>query len=279
MSEPLISSEWLNENLDDPDLIILNASQKVNKAGLTTEYAFSQIVGSVFFDLEDSFSDKANELPNMLPSPEVFEMECRKLGINRNSKIVVYDNLGIYSSPRVWWMFRSMGHNAVAVLNGGLPDWAKKGFAIEPFQSDPSKLIGNFKSKFNSYSVKNLAEIRNNLESKNALVCDARSKGRFNGTAPEPRKELRSGHIPHSINIPFQNVLKNGRFKSKAELKKLFNSLSLKNQPLTFSCGSGLTACIVLLAAELVLDNPKSVYDGSWTEWASNSDMPIAPQY
>lgn len=278
MLEPIISSEWLNKNIDDPDLVILNASQKDNKARLATQYADTQIVGSKFFDLTSNFSDKANDIPNMLPSPEVFEKECRKLGINRNSRIVVYDNLGIYFSPRVWWMFKSMGHKEVAVLNGGLPDWVANGYAVEPFQANQPEQSGNFEASFDSTSAKSLEQIKTNIGSNNSLVIDARSEGRFNGTAPEPRKGLRCGHIPHSMNIPFKDVLSDGRFKSKANLTKVFESFRLDKQPLIFSCGSGLTACIVLLAAELVLDNHKSVFDGSWTEWALNENLPIETQ-
>ncbi len=267
MTDPIVSSEWLKENLDAPDLIILDASSKNNKAGLTTEFENIQIAGARYFDIKNNFSDKSSKYPNMLLSSEQFEIECKNLGINDSSRIVVYDNLGIYTSPRVWWMFKTMGHDKIAVLNGGLPDWINKGYRTE--QSKKSEFDpGNFESNFRAEKVKDFDFIKKNLKSQTALVLDARSANRFNGIAPEPRKGLRSGHIPKSVNVPFQNVLMNGKYKSKNELSILFANLKVDEKPLIFSCGSGITACIILIACELILENEKSVYDGSWTEWA-----------
>ncbi len=179
----------------------------------------------------------------------------------------MYDNLGIYSSPRVWWMFKTMGHQNVYVLNGGLPDWIENKYPTEEKQPQQYEL-GSFKAQFNSEKVKNYNFIKNNLNNERQLVIDARSSGRFNGTAPEPREGLRSGSIPNSVNIPFGDVLENGKYKSKEELKTIFSKINPENKALIYSCGSGLTACIILLAGELLLPNKTSVYDGSWTEWA-----------
>ena len=192
------------------------------------------------------------------------------MGINQNSKIVVYDNLGIYTSPRVWWMFKTMGHQEVAVLNGGLPEWVKKGYATTSIQQNTYKK-GNFKATLNSDVVLNFEAMQSCSTNREAIIFDARSKGRFEGTAPEPRAGLRSGSIPNSLNLPWKEVLKNGKFKSKKALKEIFSKIK-KEESMVFSCGSGLTACIILLAAELVNDNPKRVYDGSWTEWAQRVD-------
>ena len=266
MLKPIVSAKWLFENLSDPDLILLNASPSSNVSGLKSELDEIQIASSRLFDLKKNFSDKKSDLPNTLLSAKDFQKEVRKLGINQNSKIVVYDNLGIYTSPRVWWMFKTMGHQDVAVLNGGLPDWVKKGYATESIQQDTYKK-GNFTASLNSDMVKNFEAMQSCSLNQEAVIFDARSKGRFEGTAPEPRAGLRSGNIPNSLNLPWKEVVKNGKFKSKKALKEIFSTVK-KEERIVFSCGSGLTACIIFLAAELVVDNPKSVYDGSWTEWA-----------
>jgi len=266
MIETLVSSEWLKDNMSDPDLIILDASLQENKAGLKTNLGAIQIANARKFDLETAFSDVSSCYPNTLLSPEAFETACRNLGINKTSKLVVYDNLGVYSSPRVWWMFKVMGHKDIAVLDGGLPDWLVEGGVTVPCKKKTFSK-GSFVTDFQITLVRDFDFIKKNSRSQSALVIDARSVDRFNGLIPEPRKGVRSGNIPNSINIPFQSVLEKGKFKSKKELRTLFNSFDINNTSLIFSCGSGLTACIVLLACELVLENKKAVYDGSWTEW------------
>jgi thiosulfate/3-mercaptopyruvate sulfurtransferase len=265
---PIVSSKWLNENLSNENLVILDASQKNNKAGLESEFKNICIKGSRIFDIKNDFSETTSLFPNTLLSPEKFEMACQKLGINQNSRIVVYDNLGIYTSPRVWWMFKIMGFENISVLDGGLPNWIDNNFETEKIiQKKYSS--GDFKVAFKSEKVTFFNGIKTNLKTQEFLVIDARSVDRFNGLIPESRKGLRSGNIPNSINIPHFNVIKNGKMKSKTELTKLFaNFVSDTKKPLIFTCGSGITACIILLASELVLENKKSIYDGSWTEYA-----------
>ncbi len=274
MNAPIITTDWLNQHLNDPNLIILDASPTTNKSNLKADFEGLQIKGTRFFDLKKQFSDLTAEMPNTLPNPKAFEEAARTLGIKKQSKIVVYDNLGIYASPRVWWMFSTMGHQDIAVLDGGLPEWCKKGFEVEPKQTAIYEL-GNFIARPNFKLKKDIADILQNMEQKQALVLDARSAGRFNGTAPEPRAHLKSGRIPNSLNLPFPSVLNNGKFKSKKELQAIFNDLNISDQPLIFSCGSGLTACVIMLAAELVIKNEKAIYDGSWTEWAQKQPMNI----
>ena len=264
---PIVSVQWLKENLADADLIILDASPVSNKSSLSSQYPGLRIPGARFFDLKQKFSDPDADMPNTLPSPEAFQRECQALGINQSSKIVVYDNLGIYASPRVWWMFKAMGHEKVAVLDGGLTEWGKQGMDMEPIQ-EASYEKGDFEAKPGLHIKKEMEEVRQNVNTQESLVLDARSSGRFNGTAPEPREGLSSGHIPGSKSLPFSQVLEEGKFKSPKDLSELFEGLNPEKKPLVFSCGSGLTACITYLAAELVDDAPKSVYDGSWTEWA-----------
>ena len=268
MIKPLVSSQWLNENLNSSDLIILDVSGSNNKAGLTPEFQNKKIKGARYFDLENTFSNSNGLFPNTFPSEEQFEKGCRSLGIKNSSRIVVYDNLGIYTCPRVWWMFKVMGHEKVHVLNGGLPDWINKGFeTVEHYQLKNKS--SDYKTKLQVENIRSIDFIKSNISEQKHLLIDARSEGRFNGTAKEPREGLRSGHIPNSINIPFSYMLKSGKYKSLAELKAIFKSYDLEDRSLVFSCGSGITACIVLFASEMVLNNSTSVYDGSWTEWAS----------
>lgn len=272
MHQLIVSSQWLKEQFNDPNLVILDASANNNKSNLATALKGQQIKGARPFHIKEAFSLPTSKFPNMLPSPEQFAEGCRKLGINQSSKIVVYDNLGIYTSPRVWWMFKTMGHENVVVLNGGLPDWAAQGFPIEQIV-EKAFPTGDFQATLKEEKVKDFDFIVKNLPRQASIIIDARSAGRFHGVAPEPRKELKSGHIPHSFNIPYTTVLENGKFKSLDELKSIFaKQVLIDDRPLVFSCGSGITACIILLASELVLDNPTSVYDGSWTEWVQRAD-------
>lgn len=274
MNKILVTSDWLNEHLSHPDLIILDASEESNVAGKKVEFDGLQIKGARYFDLEKKFSDTKSKLPHTFPSTEQFEEESQKLGINNNSLIVVYDNIGIYTSPRVWWMYKIMGHKEIYVLDGGLSDWVKKGFETEK-QVRKSYPKGNFKALLTPGNIDTKEDILENLQNKKKIVIDARSSGRFNGTAPEPRDWVLNGHIPGSLNLPFDSLIEGGKYKSKEKIKELFKALKIEDQPLSFVCGSGLTSCILLLASELVQDNPLSVYDASWTEWGSSKGLPI----
>lgn len=259
----LVSAQWLSENLDQPDLIILDVSQ-----GVIEEYKDQFIPGSRKFDIKNNFSDTSGPFPNTFPTVEKFQEQSRNLGINQNSTIIVYDNKGMFASPRVWWMYRTMGHQEVYVLNGGLPEWKKNNY---PIVSDliNNTATGDFNTVFNPAAVKDYQFVISNIQSTKSQIIDARSAGRFNGSTPEPRQGLKSGNIPGSKNLPFGVTLRDGKMKSKEELISEFNKLDLGDEELTFSCGSGITACIILLAAEEAgLPNNKSVYDGSWTEWA-----------
>ena len=269
MKDILVSANWLNENLDTAELIILDARLRYDPA--VSDVDGFKIKGARIFDLQNEFSDRNSPFPNMLPSPDQFEKSCKKLGINKSSRVVVYDHLGIYISPRVWWMFKVMGHGNVRVLDGGFPEWRNEGFATEKvtgIKLEP----GNFKADFNPDLVVDFDGIKGNIKNGKALVIDVRSSDRFHGLVPEPRKELRRGNIHNSINIPYTTVLKDGKYKSLDELKEVFADLEREGRPLVFSCGSGVTACIVLLASELTLKHQNKVYDGSWTEYEQVSD-------
>jgi len=271
---PVVSITWLFENLENPNLVILDASPSGNKSNLTPEFTGIQIKGARKFDMETVFLDKENPIPNMIPNEIIFENECRKLGINNESLIVVYDNLGVYTSPRVWWMFKAMGHSQIAVLDGGLSAWKNENLPTEPIRENKT-LSGNFKAQYKPDLVIDAAALMENIESKKFQVIDARSEERFGGLVPEPRENMSSGHIPNAINLPFEKVLHHGKMKSKQELTKIFNNLTIENQSLAFTCGSGITACIILLASEVVSENINVLYDGSWAEWGQEEKFPV----
>ncbi|RZJ68304.1 MAG: sulfurtransferase [Flavobacterium sp.] len=266
MTNPLVDADWLFEHRNDARLIILDARSPKSKV-------IEKIPNSIHFDLEETFSDVASGLPHTMISPEKFQHEARKLGIDQNSTIVVYDDIGSYWSPRVWWMFRSMGFENIEVLNGGLIAWKDAGFeTVENFIS-PTE-TGNFTSKYKSEFFCSASELFEKISEKSSVVIDARNTDRYNGLVDEPRQGLKRGHIPTAINIPFEDCLAGNRLKPKPDLEKLFDDLNKQTQ-LIFSCGSGVTACIVALAATVAGFDDLRVYDGSWSEWGSG-DFPVA---
>ena len=271
---PLVSVSWLSQNLNAPNLVVLDVSLESNIANIKVEFPGIQIKGARYFDLKRNFSDLESRLPNTLPNPKYFSLACRNLGINNNSTIVVYDNIGIYASPRVWWMFKSMGHKNIAVLDGGLPFWKNKDYPTESIQN---RVLpeGDFKAKFNPNLLKKAFKIIENITSKEAILVDARSNGRFFGLIPETRKNLKSGHIPNAINLPFLDVLKDGKFISTNEISDIFKKLKIDKRPKIFTCGSGLTACILILASTLISEDNHFLYDGSWSEWGQLKGVPI----
>lgn len=269
----LVSVEWLKENFKNEDLIVLDASPSSNKSGLVPEFPDLKIKDALPFDMERIFVDINNPIPNMFPSIEVFETEVRKLGISNSSIIVVYDNLGIYTSPRARWMFKTFGHNYVYVLDGGLSAWQKAGLPCEPREFSLTKSMGDFKAEYDSSMVVSADEVLKNIDSQQSQVCDARGAVRFNAEGPEPRPGMKSGHIPKSKNVPFKSVLADGKMKSTSELVRLFNEVDV-NENIIFSCGSGITACVIMLAAEQIGKGKKTLYDGSWVEWGTG-DFPV----
>jgi len=275
ITKPLVSISWLLEHIDHPNLLLLDGTiKKVTSKG-SEDIKDQKIKNARFFDIKKVFSDLDSDIPNMLPSEKQFENSCRNLGINSNHTIVVYDRLGIYSSPRVWWMFKTMGHSQIAVLDGGLPAWQK---ANLPCQTETNRVdypIGNFKAIFQPQLVVNHKEVLMAIKANDVLVLDARSPGRFEAQEPEPRDDLKGGHIPNSFNLHYTQTQQNGLMRSIKELKEILLDFNIENKKLIFTCGSGITACIIMLAAELVGYKNVSVYDGSWSEWGLIDGLPI----
>ncbi|SDB35178.1 thiosulfate/3-mercaptopyruvate sulfurtransferase [Flavobacteriaceae bacterium MAR_2010_188] len=264
----LVSADWLNGNKNDENLIILDASiKKVTGTGNKSPTNIG-IPDSRFFDIENKFSDPNGQFPNTIPSEKQFQEEARKLGIDSKSAIVIYDDKGIYSSPRAWYMFKAFGHENVAVLDGGLPEWINSGLKVEE-RSEYTGTDGDFMAVYKPIMMEFIEDIEEDIKVDNSLILDARSAGRFNGTEAEPRAGLRSGTIPHSKSLPFTDLMEGYKMKSKSEIREIFESYDSTNRPKIFSCGSGITACVLALGADLIGEENYSVYDGSWTEWGS----------
>lgn len=271
----VITATWLKQNLEAPNLIVLNGTiPKVGQSMEEVQQEHQQLPNSKFFDIKKIFSLQNATFPNTIPEVKAFEIAAQNLGICNDSCIVVYDEHGIYSSPRVWWLFKTMGFDNIAVLDGGLPAW-KIQFRTENKRQQQQISIGNFKANYRADYFRDKYQILENINNKKEFVIDARSAGRFTGTDPEPRGEIRSGHIPHSKNLPFATVLNEGNLHSNDYLEKLFTTYASKSDALVFSCGSGITACILMLAATAVGYEKVAIYDGSWTEWGSLLELPI----
>ncbi len=268
ISEPIVSVEWLHSNLNAENLIILDASIKKVGGGDNDSKSELQIPKSRFFDLKETFSDVSATFPTTFPSEKQFTIGAQNLGINSDSAIVIYDDKGIYSSARAWWIFKAMGHNNVAVLNGGLPKWMDAGFGSE-FKREYKLPLGNFNAYYNPEYIKFFDDVKQASLTKSHVIIDARSEARFKSLEAEPRAGLRSGTIPNSVNLPFEDLLEDYQLLSKDLLENKFKSLTSKEEAIIFSCGSGITACVLALGAEVCGYKNISIYDGSWTEWGS----------
>lgn len=260
---PLVSVEWLQENKNADNLIILDGT--INKV---FDIALEQIPNARLFDIKKKFSNLEDPFPSAFPATAQFQKEARALGINQDSTIIAYDDKGIYSSARVWWLFKAFGFNNVAVLNGGFPAWNKAGFDTELMQNYDG-VKGDFIAELQSGFMQFFDDIENASKNETHKIIDARSSGRFNFEVPEPRVGLRMGTIPNSINLPFTDLLENGLLKSKKDIAKAFYMVAEQDEPIIFSCGSGITACVLALGAEISGYKNISVYDGSWTEYGS----------
>ncbi|MCP3102297.1 sulfurtransferase [Myxococcus sp. K15C18031901] len=273
---PTVSVHWLAEHLGHPRLILLDASLKpsTTAASVPSPASSVQVPGTRSFDFDKRICDQETPLPHMMPPPALFEREVRALGVRRDSVLVIHDRMGVYASPRAWWMFKAMGHEQVAVLDGGLPAWLEANLPTEPVGTPPVE-PGDFVAQPHPGLFCDAEHVEAALSDPRYVVLDARSEGRFLGREPEPRAGLRPGHMPNAVNLHFGQVQANGRMRTAEELAAIFASKAGRQQKLIFSCGSGVTACILTLAAELAGYPALAVYDGSWSEWGLPSARPV----
>lgn len=273
---PLVSTEWLAAHLDAPDVRILDASWYLPTAQRNprAEFEREHIPGAMFFDI-DEIADTTSPYPHMLPSPEKFSSRVRALGIGDGTRVVVYDGAGLFSSPRVWWMFRVMGLTDVVVLDGGLKKWKAEGRPLTDERARPSPR--HFTARRNMPLVRDRAAILHNLDTCDEQVLDARSIGRFKATEDEPRPGLQGGHIPGSYNLPSSKLVNtDGTLKSRDELSRLFDDAGISiKRPVVTTCGSGVSACILALGLAVLGHDQAAVYDGSWAEWGAVKGLPI----
>lgn len=278
-SDPLVSADWLKSHINAPDVKVVDASwvppwsPSYGDGASRNLYLEAHIPDAVFFDIDD-VADTDSPYPHMMPSPEKFSSKVRKMGLGDGKTIIVYDRTDFMASARVWWMLRYMGHYDVKVLDGGWNAWLNAGGAtedLEPIVSERHQTV-----RVQSHLLKSLDQMKQGVDTGELNVLDARPGDRFKGVAPEPREGLSSGHMPGASSVPASSLLNaDGTLKSADELKDIFVD-HLEKPNLTASCGSGVSAAIILLALFRLGRDDVALYDGSWTEWASQTDCPIA---
>ena len=273
----LVSTQWLEDHLKDPDLRIIDASwyMPADERDPKAEYDAAHIPGARFFDI-DEISDLRSDLPHMAPPVEKFMSRMRAMGIGDGHQVVVYDGAGIFSAARVWWLFRLMGKMDVAVLDGGLPKWQAEGRVVEdlpPVIRDRHMTVSR-----QAQMIKDVTQVAAASKLGDYQILDARSPGRFAGTEPEPREGLRGGHIPNSKNLPFGELLNtDGTMKDAAGLQAAFDAAGADlTKPVIASCGSGVTAAVICLGLERLGHDRHAIYDGSWSEWGMFNDLKVA---
>lgn len=276
---PLVSTQWLDRHLFYPNLFILNVSMENVIGKETIKYDKPlYIINAYKVNLETDLSDIHASTIHCFPKAMQLQKYAYKLGFNKKSTIIIYDDQGIYSSPRVWWILRSFGYKNVFILDGGLPKWLAEERATTNTAHLEPKYVKNMNNRLSLHkkSIVNAHQVQLNIHTENATLIDVRSAERFFALVPEPREGIRSGHIPKSKNLPFNLVLNGIQYQSIEGIKQQFKRLGVTyHSHLIFSCGSGITACIVLVAAILVGFKHIQLYDGSWTEWGGDKSLPI----
>jgi thiosulfate/3-mercaptopyruvate sulfurtransferase len=273
---PLVTPSWLAGRLHDPGVVILDAT--LPPVGVTppvdtrARYFARHIPGAIFFDIEQ-LSDRSSPLPHMLPAPDVFSRDLSVLGIGDNMAIVIYEQEGVFSAPRAWWMLKTFGAENVFLLDGGLSAWIEAGLPTE--SGVVSRAPAVFRAKLDPNAVKDFSQVQQMIAA-HAQILDARSAGRFSGALPEPRPGISPGHMPGATSIPFTELAEGGRLKPAQELRRLFAAKGVDiEQPVTTTCGSGVTAAVIALGLELAGAKQVSLYDGSWAEYAAHPEALI----
>ena len=276
----LVDTDWLFARLDDPNVSVVDASwylptmiRNGEPRNGRAEYEAQHIPGAVFFDI-DAVTEPGSDLPHTLASPEVFAQKVGAMGISDQDTIVVYDGMGLFSAPRVWWNFRVMGAAKVVILNGGLPQWIDDRLPIEAGTAPLYPKL--FKAEFDASAVTDFEAMQKIVSDDSCQIADARPRGRFDGVDPEPRAGMRQGHMPGAHSVQFPDIAPGGKLLSAGELKDVFTQAGVDlTQPVVTTCGSGVTAAALALALETAGHHNHTLYDGSWAQWGSRDDTPV----